>query len=56
MSRSFLLEKIPSIREGSSCRANARLTKRPQAEVLKLIEEEIKEQSVFLTRSAKAGL
>ena len=34
MSSSSLLEKIVSIREGSSCRANNRLTKRLQAEVL----------------------
>jgi hypothetical protein len=31
VSPSSLLEKIASIREGSSCRANARLIKRPQA-------------------------
>ena len=29
-----LLEKIASVREGSSCRANASLIKRPQAAVL----------------------
>ena len=35
MSLSSLLEKIASTREGSSCRANARLIKRPQAGLLK---------------------
>ena len=41
MSLSSLLEKITSIREGSSCRANARLTKRLQAVTLKLRKEVI---------------
>ena len=36
MSSSSLLEKIASIREGSSYRANDRLIKRLQTEVLKL--------------------
>ena len=40
MSSSFLLEKIVSIREGSSWRTNARLIKRLQAEESKKDELE----------------
>ena len=39
MSPSSLLEDIAWIREGSSCRANARLIRRPQAAVVELRKE-----------------
>jgi hypothetical protein len=51
-----LLEKMVSIREGSSCRANARLIKRPQAGALKLRKKRNQEAISVLQVMAKAGL
>ena len=43
MPSASLLEKMASIKEGSSCRVNARLTKRSQAAVLNLRKKKSQE-------------